>query len=262
MRTASGSDPGFVATYRVRFDEAGPDGGLRASGLLRYTQDLAAQHSEALGYDRTWYAARGLTWLVRTAELDLLGAMPYASVLTGTTRVMGFRRVWSRRESTFELGGEVVAVVRIDWVLLDVRGAPARVPASFETIFPTARSSTPLQLLRVAVGEVPATAARRTIAVRPQELDPLGHVNNATYADWLEEAVVATADDMGANAVGSLPRRVRLEYARPAAPGDRLETAVWPDAGGWSCRIGRAHDGAELLRARVEPMSESIPGPR
>ena len=76
MTEAAGSGPGFEAAYRVRFDEAGPDGRLRTSGLLRYTQDLAAQHSEALGYDRGWYAARGLTWLVRAAEVEVLRADP------------------------------------------------------------------------------------------------------------------------------------------------------------------------------------------
>jgi len=57
--TGSGvSGARYEAAYRVRFDEAGPDGRLRTSGLLRYTQDLAARHSEALGYDRAWYRAR------------------------------------------------------------------------------------------------------------------------------------------------------------------------------------------------------------
>ena len=50
------------STYRVRFDEAGPDGLLRASGLLRYAQDVAWMHSEALGFDRAWYRERDLAW--------------------------------------------------------------------------------------------------------------------------------------------------------------------------------------------------------
>ena len=129
MTEAAAPRAGFEAAYRVRFDEAGPDGRLRTSGLLRYTQDLAAQHSEALGYDRAWYAARGLTWLVRAAEIEVLRAIPYGVDLLGTTRVVGFRRVWSRRESTFSLDGKVVAVVRIDWVLLDRAGRPDADPA-------------------------------------------------------------------------------------------------------------------------------------
>ena len=49
-RTARRDDPArdpdtCSAPYRVRFDEAGPDGLLRTSVLLRYAQDLAWYHS-------------------------------------------------------------------------------------------------------------------------------------------------------------------------------------------------------------------------
>ena len=251
MTDAAGSGAGFEAAYRVRFDEAGPDGHLRTSGLLRYTQDLAAQHSEALGYDRAWYAARGLTWLVRAAEVEVLGPIPYGVQLLGTTRVVGFRRVWSRRESAFSLDGEGVAVVRIDWVLLDRRGAPTRIPPEFETFFPAGEPNAPIQLGRVPLKDAPDGAKRRQVEVRPQELDPLDHVNNAVYADWFDEAVAA-ADPDGAEGARLSPRLVRLEYAQAAEPGERMETVTWRDEGGWSCRAVRAADGTDLLRARLE----------
>jgi acyl-ACP thioesterase len=242
----------YDATYRVRFDEAGPDGRMRTSGLLRYTQDLAARHSEALGYDRAWYRERGLTWLVRTAELEIREPIPYGADVLGTTRVVGFRRVWSRRESTFRVGTGLAAIVRIDWVLLDQRGMPTRIPSEFEVFFPSAEPSAGLQLGRVALAEPPSAAARRVIAVRPQELDPLDHVNNAVYADWLDEAVLAAGVGGDAPIVRGLPRRVRLEYALAAEPGDAVETVTWQDEGGWSCRAVRVADTAELLRARLE----------
>jgi acyl-ACP thioesterase len=92
--------------------------------------------------------------------------------------------------------------------------------------------------------------------VRPQELDPLDHVNNAVYADWLDEAVLAAAGDAGPNVVRGLPRRVRLEYALAAEPREELETVTWRDEGGWACAVRRASDSADLLRARIEPMGE------
>ncbi|HSK53355.1 MAG TPA: acyl-ACP thioesterase domain-containing protein [Clostridia bacterium] len=248
---ASAGEP-YAVHYHVRFDEAGPDGLLRTSGLLRYTQDLAAQHSEALGYDRAWYRERGLTWLVRAAEVDVLGAIGYGAGLAASTRVLGFRRVWSRRESAFRLGEALVAVVRIDWLLLDERGAPARIPVEIESAFPGTGGPTPLQLARVPLAEAPEGVRARSFAVRPQELDPLDHVNNAIYADWVDEAIVGVSGD-GAAAVGTVPRRVRLEYALAASPGDRLTAASWDDDGGWSCRISRNTDGADLVRARLEP---------
>jgi len=251
MIDAANPGAGFDAVYRVRFDEAGPDGRLRTSGLLRYTQDLAALHSEALGYDRAWYAARGLTWLVRAAEVEVRRAIPYGVDLLGTTRVVGFRRVWSRRESTFSLDGEAVSLVRIDWVLLDKRGTPTRIPPEFETFFPAGEPNAPIQLGRVTLEPAPVGATQETFKVRPQELDPLDHVNNAVYADWFDEAVAA-ADPDGPEVARSLPRRIRLEYALAAEPGERLDTVTWRDGSGWACRIVRAANGADLLRARIE----------
>ncbi|HEU5204391.1 MAG TPA: acyl-ACP thioesterase domain-containing protein [Candidatus Limnocylindrales bacterium] len=261
MTDAGGSTASYEAAYRVRFDEAGPDGRLRTSGLLRYTQDLAARHSEALGYDRAWYRERSLTWLVRTAEIEIAAPIPYGAEVAGTTRVVGFRRVWSRRESTFRVGSRLAALVRIDWVLLDGGGSPTRIPSEFEVFFTSSAPSAGLQLGRVRLGEPRPEARQRTITVRPQELDPLDHVNNAVYADWLDEAVLAAAGDDGALAVHGLPRRVRLEYALAAEPRETLETLTWWDDGGWSCAVRRGSDSADLLRARLEPMAELIQTP-
>ena len=260
MTDVGASGASYEAAYRVRFDEAGPDGRLRTSGLLRWTQDLAARHSDALGYDRAWYRERGLTWLVRTAELEIRAPLRYGTEVLGATRVMGFRRVWSRRESTFSVGTDLAAIVRIDWVLLDERGTPTRIPSEFEVFFRSSGPSAGLQLGRVAIGEPPVEAGRRTIAVRPQELDPLDHVNNAVYADWFDEAVLAAAGGDGTPAVRGLPRRVRLEYALAAEPGEELETVTWQEDDGWSCAVRRAADSADLLRARLEVAGE-LPRP-
>ena len=85
------------AQYRVRFDEAGPDGLLRTSVLLRYAQDLAWYHSALRGFDRAWYTERRLTWLVRAAEVGVVAPMRVGDELVGTTMVVGWRRVWARR---------------------------------------------------------------------------------------------------------------------------------------------------------------------
>jgi acyl-ACP thioesterase len=113
----------------------------------------------------------------------------------------------------------------------------------------------------VPIGGPPVEAARRTIAVRPQELDPLDHVNNAVYADWLDEAVLAAAGDKGAAAVRALPRRVRLEYALAAEPREKLETLTWQNDGGWSCAVRRSSDSSDLLRARLEAVGEPLEPP-
>jgi acyl-ACP thioesterase len=244
----SGDDPRVCSLdVRVRFDEAGPDGLLRTSSLLRYAQDLASFHSAARGFDRAWYAERGLAWLARTATVAILAPIAHGESMTGTTRVVGERRVWARRRTEFhDRAARLVAWTDVDWVLLDERGAPTRIPPGFQIFFGATRAT--ISLGRVALGPPPADARTLGFTVRPHELDPMDHVNNAVYADWLDDAVLDAGDD---ESVRRLPRSVRLEYARSAEPGAGLSAAVWQADDGWSYRL---LDGAgnELLRARLE----------
>jgi acyl-CoA thioester hydrolase len=242
------------ATYRVRFDESTPSGLARTSALLRYAQDVAWAHSEALGFDRAWYAERGLAWLVRAAEVAIVAPIPLGSSLEVVTSVTGHRRVWARRRAEIRLDGGsgdgLLAWVHTDWVLIDRRGRITRVPGVFGTTFPAPLVNETLG--RVAVPAAPPSATRQRFRVRPHELDPMDHVNNAVYVDWLEDAIIAAgADGTGAGATQQVPRRYRLEYAAAAAPDLELETETWRDGEGWAHRTTAG--GADVLRARLDP---------
>ncbi len=113
--------------------------------------------------------------------------------------------------------------VHTDWVLIDARGALTRVPPIFGEKFGG-------EQLRDAVGRLalpptPVDAPRHAFAVRLHELDPMAHVNNAVYLDWLDESIAA--EPAGTVAIAAVPRRYRCEFARRrrgghAARGGRL----------------------------------------
>jgi acyl-ACP thioesterase len=219
----------FSAPYRVRFDEAAADGLLRTSGLLRYAQDLAWMHSVARGFDRRWYRERGLNWVVRAVDLGVAGSIPLGVTLEATTEVVGQRRVWARRLGTFRLDGACVARVQTDWLLLDTANRPTRLPLEFEGAFAPLSAREPLG--RVDLPVAPPETPRSVIRVRPQELDPMRHVNNAVYLDWFEECVARWEPE--AKDIGSIPRRVRMEYLGSAEPGAELVATTWRDGDGW-----------------------------
>ena len=232
---------------RIRFDECGADGWLRSSALLRYAQDLAWAHSEWAGFDRAWYAARGLTWLVRCLALEVRGTVTSGATVAVSTEVTGWRRVWARRRSEIVTSdGAFVAVVTTDWVLLGANGAPMRIPADILAAFPTPLPD--FQPARVELPEPPPDARLGQVIVRRHELDPLGHANHAVYADWVEEAVAAAG---GESAVTTVPRHLDLEFIRSATAGMTVSSRVWPlTVGAWACTLTDP-SGAELLRARV-----------
>jgi acyl-CoA thioesterase FadM len=245
---------GIEIPYRVRFDECNPDGIARSSAILRYAQDIAWIHSERLGFGREWYAERGLAWVVRAAELTVLADVRLGSTLTLSTAVIGFRKVWVRRLTEGRLADGTLALLgHTDWVMTDHRGLPARIPPEFLTGFDVPPGS--FEPGRVPLPPTPDDAVLHRALVRPQDLDPMGHVNNAAYLDYLEEALFASGPG-GAAYTASIPRRIRLEYLAPASPGNTLTGAVWalgatPAAG--EGRAWRLSDGAgrELARGGV-----------
>lgn len=249
--------------YRVRFDECGPDGLVRTSALLRYTQDIAWVHSERAGFDRDWYLERGLAWVVRTAEVGVGRPIPLGTTLTITTRVIGVRKVWARRRTEALLDdGKLAMWGHTDWVITDERGMPTRIPPEFSGRFGVPPGS--FEPGHVPLPPTPPGAAVTTSTVRPQDLDPMGHVNNAAYLDYLEEAV-RRAGPAAEPALAAVPRTVRLEYLGPAAPGSALVGQAWPHGEGHETRImGWAWrlvdgDGRELTRGSLTSGDATLP---
>ena len=211
---------------------------------MRYLQDLAWHHSEAAGLDRAWYAARNMGWLVHGLELAIVGDAGYGETVTVTTRIAGFRRMWARRFSEVRApDGSTVATAWIDWVLLSTAGHPIRIPAEMQTLV---SGSSPFAPTRIHLDEPPPDALTLRSAVRPADVDPMGHVNNAAYLDILDEIVTA-ATGQGLAA----PACVALEYLHPALPGMTLEATAWAAGSGTACRLRAAGASTDLLRATV-----------
>lgn len=72
------------------------------------------------------------------------------------------------------------------------------------------------------------------LRVRYHEMDALGHVNNAVYQHYLEQAAIEHSEFLGFGhkryeQLGGVfvMRRIEIEYLRPAVAGDTLEITTW-----------------------------------
>jgi acyl-CoA thioester hydrolase len=72
------------------------------------------------------------------------------------------------------------------------------------------------------------------LRVRYHEMDALGHVNNAVYQHYLEQAAVEHSEHLGLSVqrcqeLGGVfvMRKIEIEYLRPAVAGDTLEVLTW-----------------------------------
>ena len=237
----------IVRPFRVRFEESTVDETMRTAIHLAWVADIAWQHSTLLGFGRDWYTERGLFWLVRAVQLDVFRPIPtYAGVLV-STRVLGYRRISARRESEVrDPSGELLARLEIDWVMTNERGRPTRIPDDFHKF--VVDGSATFEMLKVPLPEAPSDAFESRFGVRRRDLDPLDHVNNSVYLDYLEEALDAAGQH---ELLRAIPRRYALDFANAAARDDRLVGWTWPHDGGWAYRLAR-EDGTQIFRARIE----------
>lgn len=72
------------------------------------------------------------------------------------------------------------------------------------------------------------------LRVRHYEMDALGHVNNAIYQHYLEQAGLEHSEHLGFTVeryreLGGVfvMRRLEIDYLRPAVAGDTLEITTW-----------------------------------
>ena len=56
----------------------------------------------------------------------------------------------------------------------------------------------------------------------------MGHVNNAVYLTYLEEARIAYLQPMGAEPSGMILARAEIDFRAPLSEGDELEIGVRP----------------------------------
>jgi acyl-ACP thioesterase len=173
------------------------------------------------------------------------------TTISARTAIVGIRRVFARRRGEFLLAdGSPAGWVHTDWVLIDARGALTRIPSIFPDTFGGAELMGSVG--RIPLPPTPADAVHRRFAVRPQELDPMDHANNAVYLDWLEESIADAADHATARgATSDAPRRYRMEYALAVEAGAELDGAAWPSEAGWSYRLAGVDGGADRFRAQM-----------
>ena len=64
--------------------------------------------------------------------------------------------------------------------------------------------------------------------VRFRDLDSLGHMNNAVYATFIEQARIAFLSPQGADVENMILARLEIDFRAPVEFGDTVEIAVTP----------------------------------
>jgi acyl-CoA thioester hydrolase len=257
-----------TSTFPVRFYECDAYSHLNNSNYVRYMQEAAFAASAAAGYDDDRYHETGIIWLIRDTEVEYLKPLRYGDTAEITTWIGDFRRVRSRRmyEVRKQGGNGLRARGSTDWVLLDLNThRPITIPDEMKlAFFPEGVPEEALPRERFPKAP-PAPSGAVTIhrQVAWEDVDPAGHVNNAKYFSYIEEAGIQAAAQFGVlmsdfleQGFGSVARKTRIEYKQQVRLGEDLEiTTFLTDIRGASATrhfiLRRAADQALVAQAYV-----------
>ncbi len=228
----------YCWNFNVRSYEVDPWGQVPAAGILRYFEHSAVAAAADAGYGNDFHRQNNSAWVIRRMALLINGSIRSGHELEITTWLSHFVRVRGGREYRLRnlTTGEDVASGLAEWVYMNrTTMSPMQIPREMATGFETPGKPLYEYVAPVVEPEIeiasPSSVVERT--AEWHECDSFGHVNNANYVGWLDDAFLDALEANGKPAAqlhheGLAPRGVyyKLDYKRAALPRDTLQIAT------------------------------------
>ncbi len=239
---------------RVLLNHTGSDGRLTVVSLLRFLQECAWYHAEALGFGLERLAMDGLVWVLREQALHVTRFPAMGEEITIRTWPSRAERILCHRDFlVLDNTGAEVARATSAWFGLDLSSRrPHKAEFFFRPgweAFPPAAFEAPLpELLKP---QSPELTEIRT--VRRSDLDALGHVNNLRYVEWILDQCPPLMPDSSHSAT------LQIRYVRELMLGESVQVVSARVADGdMGIQVLRVEGGQEACLARISYTSPPL----
>lgn len=219
-------------------------GRWKAGSVLREVQAVTLEHCDELGYGADVLFEMNRAFVLAKLQMDVARMPMQGETVLLTTRAYQPKRLVYQRVTTVSSPeGEALVTVDARWTLLDTatwRITRDTIPGLMEKMLPM-EAFEDIRMPNIEyVGSKPAVDVRYTM------LDINRHVNNAVYADWVQDAL---GEEMVA---GQQIRRMQLVYSREARLGAHVEIGYANENGVHYLR--GVHEGGQCFAAMVDMM--------
>ncbi|MDJ0785013.1 MAG: thioesterase [Desulfosarcinaceae bacterium] len=172
----------------IGFNEVDAQRQLRLKHLFNYLQEAAAIHSLQVGCGTGDLLEQGYAWVLNKVGLTINRLPRLEETIEIVTWHKGTRGFRSYRDYQIKSGDEVLVSATSLWLFIDVdKKKIIKPPADLSARY-TFESDDATDLDLDSWRPVKDFEPEYTVSVatRPSDFDPLGHVNNAVYLDYLE----------------------------------------------------------------------------
>lgn len=229
----------YTRHFQVRHYECDPYNHLNNVNYVRYMQEAALDASADVGWPTQRYMESGCGWFVRETEIEYLRPIAQGQTVGVTTWMEDVRRVRSQRRYEFKVEGsdDLAARANTEWVYLNMeKQMPLPVPDDIiQAYMPEGAPEASRQRNHFPkLPEPPKDVytARHHVAWR--DLDMMGHMNNANYLEYFEDATSQAGNKYGWPVTRLLKmgramvlRKMHVQYLQPALINDEIEVTTW-----------------------------------
>ena len=208
----------ITLTKQVNYFEVDTAFKLKLGPLFRLFQEAAIEHSEKVGLGSKTLVDTGSVWILNRIEAEILRMPEYLEKLSVVTWHKGSKGYRAYRDFVVSIGEETVAAATSMWLYLDMRRKRImRIPEDVSAAYTTeTESALNNHIDRWKADTDFAPTVVTPISLRACDYDPLGHVNNAVYFDYVE--TLATHAFQRSPAIRSL----KIEFKKEL--GQNIET--------------------------------------
>ena len=224
----------FSEELTIRFGNIDRSNTLTVASTFDFFQEAAISHAEALGVGRDVMTQAGRVWVLSRIGVFMERRPRYGETVTVRSWPRGLHKLFAVRDyDIVDAGGASIVRGRSGWLILDMeKRRPLRPETALDSPLPlneglnallsggTGNEVQPGLAARLDA-DSPATA-KMTRAARYSDIDYNGHMNNARYIQWIEDALDPEIFESA--------RQIRLDinYLAEVKPGETIDLLTLP----------------------------------
>jgi acyl-ACP thioesterase len=200
---------------------------MKLSTAFDFFQDAANKHAILLGAGRGDLERQGRVWILSRMSVFMERRPQWNEELTMRTWPRGSQKIFAIRDyDLVDREGRSPVRGRSGWIIVDIE---TKRPIRPEALLNTLPGNDGLDALPDGAGPVPAAEGAVKLAERRAaytDIDMNGHVNNARYIEWIEDALESSLF------YGAERLRLDINYIAELVLNETVEimTAPGPDA--------------------------------
>lgn len=211
---------------------------MTMAAAYNYCQEVAGRHAALLGVGKDYMAANGIAWILSRMSAEMESRPRFGSAVTVRTWPRGTERLFAIRDyELLDEAGVRIGRGRSAWLIVDTSTYRPKRPETLATGLPVnpGRDALPDGAAAIPAAEGLEFSYSRRVAY--SDLDYNGHVNNARYVQWAQDAL----DPGWLSSSASL--RLDVNYLAELRPGQAAEIFAGVGAAGPGWGAGMAIEG-------------------